>query len=408
MPDDLGALLDEIERWPNGVPVRLMQRVLALGEAALPTIVARFPDADDEEREPLWYLALLAELRSPAAVPTLVACLEGMEDLLLRVVAAEGLAKVGAAAVPALRELVARGDDQTRLLGYGALGWIHDEAAFNILLDAANNDEPLAHIVATALTEHRRPELQTMLYEIYQRSPAWQRVDLADAIHHLHWGIHHQQPVQADWRFRYYTSGTTIGVDLGWLGVSSILYDDREQLAASEQQPLQSLADIIGEKADEHEPPTYCEGCGALIEFPTGVPTCPENVLDVVRLQLSFLQEERDGGRDDLFDILNDVDMALWELTHEPEPRSKQKRAERQEEDDYLAFLRATCLWAIERGLETIGPARATLLAEIGRLADRYGIELTPAPVVRSSAKLGRNDPCHCGSGKKYKNCCLK
>ena len=24
---------------------------------------------------------------------------------------------------------------------------------------------------------------------------------------------------------------------------------------------------------------------------------------------------------------------------------------------------------------------------------------------VRKTAKLGRNDPCHCGSGKKYKNC---
>jgi hypothetical protein len=22
-------------------------------------------------------------------------------------------------------------------------------------------------------------------------------------------------------------------------------------------------------------------------------------------------------------------------------------------------------------------------------------------------SKLGRNDPCHCGSGKKYKHCCL-
>jgi preprotein translocase subunit SecA len=24
----------------------------------------------------------------------------------------------------------------------------------------------------------------------------------------------------------------------------------------------------------------------------------------------------------------------------------------------------------------------------------------------RASAKVGRNDPCPCGSGKKYKNCC--
>jgi uncharacterized protein YecA (UPF0149 family) len=28
-------------------------------------------------------------------------------------------------------------------------------------------------------------------------------------------------------------------------------------------------------------------------------------------------------------------------------------------------------------------------------------------PVVRDTKKIGRNDPCPCGSGKKYKNCCL-
>jgi hypothetical protein len=30
------------------------------------------------------------------------------------------------------------------------------------------------------------------------------------------------------------------------------------------------------------------------------------------------------------------------------------------------------------------------------------------APFVRPSAKIGRNDPCPCGSGKKYKKCCGK
>ena len=29
-------------------------------------------------------------------------------------------------------------------------------------------------------------------------------------------------------------------------------------------------------------------------------------------------------------------------------------------------------------------------------------------PVVRKDKKIGRNDPCPCGSGKKYKNCCGK
>jgi preprotein translocase subunit SecA len=32
-------------------------------------------------------------------------------------------------------------------------------------------------------------------------------------------------------------------------------------------------------------------------------------------------------------------------------------------------------------------------------------IEIAPAP-IRSGPKVGRNDPCTCGSGKKYKNCC--
>jgi SEC-C motif-containing protein len=29
-------------------------------------------------------------------------------------------------------------------------------------------------------------------------------------------------------------------------------------------------------------------------------------------------------------------------------------------------------------------------------------------PFVRNKAKIGRNDPCSCGSGKKYKKCCGK
>ncbi|MEM9173783.1 MAG: SEC-C metal-binding domain-containing protein [Myxococcota bacterium] len=27
-------------------------------------------------------------------------------------------------------------------------------------------------------------------------------------------------------------------------------------------------------------------------------------------------------------------------------------------------------------------------------------------PVVRASPKVGRNDPCPCGSGRKHKKCC--
>ena len=36
-----------------------------------------------------------------------------------------------------------------------------------------------------------------------------------------------------------------------------------------------------------------------------------------------------------------------------------------------------------------------------------YGA-MTPTTVVRETPKVGRNEPCPCGSGKKYKNCCGK
>jgi len=35
-------------------------------------------------------------------------------------------------------------------------------------------------------------------------------------------------------------------------------------------------------------------------------------------------------------------------------------------------------------------------------------IPVTKAPIKREAGKIGRNDPCHCGSGKKFKNCCGK
>jgi len=33
---------------------------------------------------------------------------------------------------------------------------------------------------------------------------------------------------------------------------------------------------------------------------------------------------------------------------------------------------------------------------------------ISESPIVREEPKIGRNDPCPCGSGKKYKKCCGK
>ena len=49
--------------------------------------------------------------------------------------------------------------------------------------------------------------------------------------------------------------------------------------------------------------------------------------------------------------------------------------------------------------------------AEFARKAGKWiytrAVRIGPAPVQAAAAKPGRNDPCYCGSGKKYKHCHL-
>jgi SEC-C motif-containing protein len=48
--------------------------------------------------------------------------------------------------------------------------------------------------------------------------------------------------------------------------------------------------------------------------------------------------------------------------------------------------------------------------AKFRKVEDRWFFEsgepVAQKPVVRESPKIGRNEPCICGSGKKYKKCC--
>jgi len=56
-----------------------------------------------------------------------------------------------------------------------------------------------------------------------------------------------------------------------------------------------------------------------------------------------------------------------------------------------------------EPGYHESRTERAAALAR-ELLDDPYG--LPPVPIVREEPKIGRNDPCPCGSGKKWKKCC--
>ena len=84
-------------------------------------------------------------------------------------------------------------------------------------------------------------------------------------------------------------------------------------------------------------------------------------------------------------------------------------------------FRAATNLAAFENMLSTLSKSAQSTGPESGGAVgfDRFSAPSSPAPqvdqssappisttVVREAPKVGRNDPCPCGSGKKFKKCC--
>ncbi len=58
--------------------------------------------------------------------------------------------------------------------------------------------------------------------------------------------------------------------------------------------------------------------------------------------------------------------------------------------------------WKLDGLLDELEPKWPARLKAIGGTA----AAAASAPITRPGSKLGRNDPCPCGSGKKFKKCC--
>jgi uncharacterized protein len=52
--------------------------------------------------------------------------------------------------------------------------------------------------------------------------------------------------------------------------------------------------------------------------------------------------------------------------------------------------------------LEDLDEAIADLVASVMEIAD---LTRPRRPALRATPKVGRNDPCRCGSGRKFKHC---
>ncbi|MBI4610957.1 MAG: HEAT repeat domain-containing protein [Candidatus Rokubacteria bacterium] len=408
----LDDLIEEITTWPAGMPVRAMERVLAMGETAIPTLAETLAHwQDEQERDLLWPVVLLGELRHPSAIEPLISQMRRTDDETLALAAVEALTKIGPRAVPALLEIAGAPDPLLRVHAYAGLGWIPDDRSHAALLEALDRDRELGDVAAMALGDQGRPEAIPALYEAYRTCEPWQRIEFEDVLKDLHWGRRRTPLWTQDWRLRYRRQPALGSFRPSWLWMAALMQRQKEQKPKRVPIPLRPLEEIVKEQPEAGEPPETCEECGAPFERPTGVAACPQTAVGIAAYQLRFLAEAREDGIEDLFDLLDELEDREWEHREQGEPVTPVARERWRDELDEFRICRQTCEWLIEQGVEEVGPARARLLAEAARLADRYGDPeglLTPArrPADRGP-RVGRNDPCPCGSGRKYKRCCL-
>ena len=408
----LDELIEVMTTWPVGVPVRPMERVLALGEAAIPALSdALYRWQTDDSRDLLWPVVLLGELRNPSAIRPLVEQIRRTEEEELGLAAAESLVKIGAASLPALRQLAADTDSIVRIYGYAALGWLADDEAVSILLDALSRDLELADVVAQALCDQGRKEAIPAVYDAYRNCAAWQRIEFEDALRDLHFGQAEPLLWTKNWKTRYRREPFWGRFEFGWAGIAVMVRHDVEALTQRVSPPLKSLEEILSERVQPQDSAERCDKCGGLVERPTGLPVCPETALWTALYQVKFLGAARNDGVEEIFDLFDHLDEMLFEHYEEKESLKEREQERWREQGDDLEVQRETCRWLVEQGIEGIGGARASLLAKAAWLAERYGdpegLLSSPRRIEKSAPKVGRNDPCPCGSGKKYKRCCL-
>ena len=410
--ETIADLIEEITNQPFGMPVRAMERLLAFGDGAVQDIrdaLERWQD--DNSREIAWLLVLLGELRSAASIPTLIRQVRRTHFDFLATAAAEALVKIGKPALPAVLTLAADPEAEVRMHAYAILGWMNDDESHAALTTALARDAELADVIAQALSEQGRAAALPVIYEAYKVCDPFLRDALEESLQCLQQSWHLPFQWQKDWRLRYRWSPRWGGFEPTSLFVAIFRRRHRAEIPEVEAAPLRTFEEIINAPWEPIHSDEPCEHCGAAIEDPTGIPLCPESAVGAVLHQLQILQKYREHGLDDLFDVLDDVEDQMWANEDTPEPMSVKEHQRRQDDLDDLSIERQTCVDLIDHGFEDIGAGKSFLLAEAARLAHRFGDPdgyFRPAPQLpQRVAKIGRNDPCPCGSGKKYKRCCL-
>lgn len=137
----------------------------------------------------------------------------------------------------------------------------------------------------------------------------------------------------------------------------------------------------------------------------------PEHFIPV--LMANYVEgQEICNAEDWCFGYLRGMALGNWPALPEEQERSLEV-IRLHGSDDLLPQLASLSLPEHQQSVAEVGPAalrlHAHFLAQRGpSTAPIAAPTLTPVtPPVRATPKIGRNDPCPCSSGKKFKQCCL-
>jgi preprotein translocase subunit SecA len=105
-------------------------------------------------------------------------------------------------------------------------------------------------------------------------------------------------------------------------------------------------------------------------------------------------------------EMVDDIDRSiLWALFHARFDAEQEKRPRRRPDSGVAVHQVASTYSAAAAGSGPAGPGDAAIAAAPVSGPESAAPKRQP---VRATPRVGRNDPCPCGSGKKYKKCCGK
>jgi SEC-C motif len=154
----------------------------------------------------------------------------------------------------------------------------------------------------------------------------------------------------------------------------------------------ESEAAILHLLEHEQHPTTRTNLCSSLCDL------ISERAVEIVRREI-------ESGYDRMMDSLEERLLAVADMLNVSLPEAPRWRAEREEHRQRIAQRIAELeKWTATPRKETKSRPAPPARAEAG--ADGGSLWSKQVPFQHTKVRVGRNDPCPCGSGKKYKKCC--